>query len=208
MSASLKDSSNRARYFDFPPGLPLLPGPNRCALPGWKRVAVLPELPILNFHPQEHLSDKVVFTRTSLPHSTAPDFTTPPLHNVPSFDSPETNVRCKLQIDFGSDWLLRSVKAQFGWWGRERAHGGVLTLRYARKCLFRFGWSRPVASHVTLGALVTQDFLVVTTSMSVHPLVYQQPLPCFCVLSPARLVGLTDRVRGPPARFSTGRGSR
>jgi hypothetical protein len=66
-------------------------------------------------------------------------------------------------------------------------------------------WSRPVASHRSLGRQgFPLAFRWLRTCMSVHPLVYQQPQQCFTrprIVRRAWLDGLTDRVRGPPNRF-------
>jgi len=70
---------------------------------------------------------------------------------------------------------------------------------------FHAVWSRPVASHRSLGCRGCPSASGwLRTRMSVRPLVYQQPQQCFCALATqprAWLDGLTDWARGPPNRF-------
>ena len=57
----------------------------------------------------------------------------------------------------------------------------------------RYG-AGPSFGTANLGAEIALSFSVPAHRHVCYPLVYQQPLRCFCALTLARLVGLTDRV--------------
>jgi hypothetical protein len=92
-----------------------------------------------------------------------PHLNTPP--HRPSFDSAQTNARSSAPNRLRScvpSGKVRMVRSRAS---TRRGFDPPI----ARKCFFSFGWSRPVASHVTLGALVTQGFLVVTDQQVCSP---------------------------------------